>query len=178
MKNRDHFVQLYENDDSLLRPLAEYIADGLWQGQRVLVVTTGAHRAALEERLRGTGIDIASAIVTHQYVVADAEETLDRCTIGGKPNAAQFHTYLGEIVRSIVRGARSMRAFGEMAALLWIRGDHEGAIALEKLWDQLASKTGFMQFCAYPVTCFRGQPNMGGLWDVCHVHSRVIPVYS
>ena len=177
MKKTDHFVQLYENEDNILRSLAEYVADGLWQAQRVLVIATQAHRTALDERLRANGIDIASAIVTRQYVVADAEEILARVMVGCAPDSTLFNKSVGALVRSIVRSNRSMRAFGEMVALLWMRGERDGAIALEKLWNELASKTPFSLFCAYPAQCFRDQPNMGGLWDVCQAHSRVIPAY-
>src|SRR5688572_17994203 len=67
----EHFVQIYEDDAHLVQSLAEYSADALWRGERLVVIATPAHRSALDERLRSYGIDIASALVTRQYATCD-----------------------------------------------------------------------------------------------------------
>jgi hypothetical protein len=177
MKKTDHFVQFYERDEHLLDSLAEYVADGLWQGERVIVIATGEHRAALDERLRANGLDVASAIITRQYLAADAEQTLAGFMVDGKPDAIRFHDTVGPILQSAARGNRAVRAFGEMVALLWARGDRSAALTVEQLWDQVAATTSFSLFCAYPAECFADDAEMGGLRQVCHAHSRVIPAY-
>src|SRR5688500_17344241 len=72
----DHFVQFYRTDDYLIECVAGYAADGIWNGERVLIIATPAHRIALEERLRQKSVDVASATQTGQYLALDAKEVL------------------------------------------------------------------------------------------------------
>ena len=53
-----HIVQFYENEDALYSLVSEYIAGGLGNGDRVLVVGTEEHRREFTSRLRAKGIDV------------------------------------------------------------------------------------------------------------------------
>lgn len=174
----DHFVQVYEEDDVLLKAVAEYGADGLWQGQRAIMIAAAEHLSELKNRLRALSVDVASALVTRQLTLLDAEETLAKLMRDNLPDPTLFDAIVGETVRWAGASGRGVRAFGEMVSLLWARGNTKGAIELEKLWNGLAEKTKFTLFCAYPATCFCDEASGKMLADVCRAHTRVIPPES
>ncbi|HEV7179475.1 MAG TPA: MEDS domain-containing protein, partial [Candidatus Baltobacteraceae bacterium] len=75
--------------------------------------------------------------------------------IGGYPNPERFEATIGEAVR-LARGRSShgLRAYGEMVAVLWNRGQYPAAVRLEQLWHQLMSVVPFTLFCAYQIDVF------------------------
>lgn len=178
MLRAEHFVQVYERDAKLIKSVAEYVANGLWQGERAIVIVTKEHRELLEQRLRKQGVDIASALVTRQYIVADAAETLARLMVEDMPLASRFDEVIGTLVERSLVGGRGLRVYGEMVAQLWDDGNQAGAIKLEGFWNRLAAETSFSLFCGYPARLFRDDTACAGLLDVCKAHSRVIPAES
>ena len=68
--------------------------------------------------------------------------------------------------------ARPVRAFGEMVALLWARGDNAATIRLEHLWQTLCLAQGFSLFCAYPRSGFT-QDAGDSIRQICETHSQV-----
>jgi signal transduction histidine kinase/ActR/RegA family two-component response regulator len=178
MSESEHFVQFYETDTFLLDSLSGFIGMGLNEDNACIVVTTGAHRDGLEERLHGYGIDMNAARARGQYVVLDAAETLSKFMVDGSPEPGLFTEVIGGLIGRGADGWPRVRAFGEMVALLWAEGNHDGAIRLEELWNNLQKTHPFSLFCAYPMHGFGGEELAGPLSNVCTAHSRVIPTES
>lgn len=109
-----HFVQFYEGDTFLVDEVSRFIGSGLQAGDAGIVIATPPHREALQARLRPPAGDPGS------YIVLDAQETLSRFMHGGSPDEQRFHDTVGALVRDAAgNGARRVRAFGEMVAVLW-----------------------------------------------------------
>jgi signal transduction histidine kinase/ActR/RegA family two-component response regulator len=178
MSEPEHFVQFYESDEFLLDSLSGFIGAGLRDGDACVVVATKEHREGLDERLRGYGLDVEAARSGGQYVTLDADETLSKFMLTGTPEPERFAEIVGGIIARAAEGARRVRIFGEMVALLWAEGNCEAAIRLEGLWNELHQTRTFQLFCAYPLHGFEGDVLAGGLGDVCTAHSRVIPAES
>ncbi|OLD94612.1 MAG: hypothetical protein AUG80_18310 [Candidatus Rokubacteria bacterium 13_1_20CM_4_68_9] len=68
-----------------------------------------------------------------------------------------------------------MRAFGEMVALLCAKGNLNGALRLEELWNDLGSGKSFSLLCAYPLQQFARTDDWKPFLDICRKHSRAIP---
>lgn len=175
---REHFVQIYEEESDLLHSLGEYLADGLWQGERVVIIATESHRSELDRRLREKSIDVASAVVTRSYLALDAQETLDKFMVESRPDPVLFNATVGAVVRAAARGGRRIRAFGEMVAILMGGGNRAGAIRLEELWNELLREVPCALFCAYPASCVCGESPLQTLTEICDTHTRVIPPAS
>jgi signal transduction histidine kinase/ActR/RegA family two-component response regulator len=171
----EHFVQFYEGDAFLIESLADYIGDGLKQGDGCVVVATLAHRQDLEARLIADGLDVGAAVGAGQYLALDAAETLAGFMSGGSPQAGLFEQVVGSLVARAAEGRRGLRIFGEMVALLWAEGNRDGALRLEEFWNGLHGSSAappFSLFCAYPMG---GDGSFDG---VCASHSRSIPAES
>jgi signal transduction histidine kinase/ActR/RegA family two-component response regulator len=174
----EHFVQFYESDEYLLDSLSGFVGTGLGEGDGCVVVGTPEHREGLDARLRAYGIDVDTAAASGQYLALDAEEVLSKFMLAGRPEPGLFKEVVGGIIRRASAGRPRLRIFGEMVALLWAEGNHDAAIRLEGLWNDLHRTCTFMLFCAYPIQGFGGELLAGGLGEVCTAHSRVIPAES
>ena len=177
MAKSEHFVQFYEEDAFLVRSLAGFIEAGLTQGENILIVVTRPHRVALEHQLRQDGFDPA-LLNADRYVVLDAAETLEEFMVDGSPDERLFEQEIRSLMQRFTRSGRSVRAFGEMVALLWERGNTAAAIRLEELWNDLRKEFEFRLFCAYPMKVCRGEKNEAPFLHICQTHTRVIPAES
>ena len=173
-----HFVQVYERDETLLAALTDYVLEGLRKNECVILICTAPHAQAVEACLRTEGADPAAASRARRLYVLDADSVLARFMIGGMPDPALFDIAVGSLVRAAGRQGRPVRAYGEMVALLVAAGNATGALRLEELWNALGTQARFSLFCAYPASCFHGPDGDRLLRDVCHTHARVIPVES
>ena len=173
----EHVVFFYDVDNELVANVARYVADGLSSGVPVVVIATGSHRAAIDDVLADHGVDASLACATGAYQALDAAETLETFMVNGAPDADKFTAVIGGVLDTARAGASTVRAFGEMVALLWDQGNVSGAIALESLWNGLAEKHQFSLLCAYPTTALGGA-TLGDVHEVCHAHSEVLPPES
>ena len=170
----EHLVQFYEADSVFLDTLEGYVSGGLRAGESVIVIATPAHRRVLADRLESAGIDVASAQANELYIALDAEATLGFFMKDGWPDDARFFELVRGLMKRAKRDGRKVRAFGEMVAIMWARGEQGATVRLEHLWHQLCSSEGLSLLCAYPKTGFT-QDAASSLSEICAAHSRVLP---
>ena len=177
--SHSHTVQFYEADGALLDELGRYIGSALGTGDAAVVVATEEHRRGLDARLRAWGIDVGGARAYGRYVSLDAAETLAKCAPDGWPDAVRFFDLIGGVLDRAAAAATANRprvaVFGELVALLSARGDHEAAIYLEGLWNELAKTHSFSLYCAYPIDCFGREAGSHTIARICATHSQVVP---
>ncbi len=173
-----HLVQFYEHDDSLLDAAADFLATALCAGDAALVVATGPHRAAIEERLRRHGLDLDAARPEGRYAGLDAAETLAQITTDGRPQPARFREVIGGAIVRAKTGDRQVRVYGEMVALLVEEGNHPAALLLERLWGELQSELPFTLLCGYPMDAFADEALTELFEAICAEHGRVVPAES
>ena len=178
MTEPEHFVQFYETDPYLLDSLGGFIGTGLCEGDACIVVATEAHREGLEERLQACRLDTVAARASGQFVSLDAAACLSRFMVDGAPEPARFNELIKGIISQAAEGGRRVRIFGEMVMLLWAEGNHNAAIRLEELWNDLHKTQPFILFCAYSINNCGGEALAAPLSHVCTAHARVIPAES
>jgi signal transduction histidine kinase/ActR/RegA family two-component response regulator len=121
---------------------------------------------------------IEAARTSGRYVSLDAAETLSKFTFDGALDPQVFARVVGDIITRASLAGRRVRIYGEMVALLWAEGDHDAAIRLEGLWNELRESHPFSLFCGYPMSGFGGESFAEPLSRVCAGHTRVIPAES
>jgi hypothetical protein len=168
----DHFVQIYEENDIFLETLERFVSGGIHSGDSVIVIATPASRNALDDRLKAQGIDLTVAVEQDQYIALDAEETLSKFILKGWPNDELFTEVITNLITRARGNGRRVRAFGEMVALLWARGDTAATVRLEYLWENLCQKEMFSLFCAYPKAGFT-QNKRAAISAICATHTKV-----
>jgi hypothetical protein len=173
---QEHFVQFYERDDYLALSMSAFLAQGISAGDAGVVIATRDHRAAVEEKLNESGINMTDARKNGLYSSYDAAGLLSRLLIAGQPDHRRVRAALGPIIeRAQACSPSGVRIFGEMVALLWAEGNKVAAIELEILWNELAERYSFTLMCAYPITAFSDDEKSNQLRHICRAHSRVIP---
>jgi DcmR-like sensory protein len=169
----EHIAQFYEHDAVMLDTLTGFIGGGLKAGEGTIVIATAEHLKAIDERLVGSGVDVAAAQSQDQYITVAADEALSRFMVNRWPDDQLFANLVAELIARARGNGRRVRAFGEMVALLWARGDAAATIRLEHLWHNICQSQLFSLFCAYPKTGFTEDPSES-LAEICAVHSKVI----
>jgi PAS domain S-box-containing protein len=172
--SREHFVQFYEQDKTLLEAVQGFIGEALTAGTAAVVIATRAHLDVLEGYWCAEGIDLEGARKRGQYVALDAQETLSKLLVDGRPQARCFREIIEPVVARAEARFPRVVAFGEMVALLWQAQRYGAAIQLEMLWNELAREHHFALFCAYPITDERNAP-VDALHEVCSQHETAIP---
>jgi hypothetical protein len=167
-----HVAQIYEDDEALLKNLTPFIADGLASGEGAIVIATPAHVADLRRRLTDLNVDLSAALVDDLLILVDAETILARFMIKQWPVEELFYEIVSELLQRAGSERRKVRAFGEMVALLWARGDTAATVHLEFLWNEISRQHPVTLFCAYPKAGFTKQPAQS-MKDICAAHAQV-----
>ncbi len=170
-----HVVAFYDTEAFLLETVGDFLAPALRNGDAAIVVATPAHRVGFDAALERAGIDVDAALREGRYVALDAAELLSRFMVDGEPDAARFRETLGEVMKGASQNGRTIRAYGEMVALLWDEGAVTHALALEDMWNDFASDRSFELLCAYPMHAFSDASAGAPFARICEQHTRVIP---
>lgn len=156
-----------------LGSLEGFVAGGIQAGDSVVVIATPPHLASLTTRLLARNIDIEAAAKDDQYLALDAEETLSKLMVMGWPDEDFFKTLVTNLLQRAKGENRRVRAFGEMVALLWTRGNTGATVQLEHLRHGLCQEQPLSLFCAYPKIGFTRNAS-ASIKEVCDAHSRVV----
>jgi hypothetical protein len=162
----DHAVHIYADDRAISQELVRFVEDGLVLGESVVVVANSLNRAAIA----AWRADHPPVGDSDFLLVADASETLETFMVAGKPDPALFEATVGSIVEWAARSGRTLRVFGEMVAVLWAAGNVTGALALEGMWNDMASNRQFFLLCAYPEVLLAEAP-LADVNAMCDRHS-------
>jgi signal transduction histidine kinase len=175
--DRTHAVQFYEDDDFIVASVGDFLGSGLAIGQDVVVVATAAHNEALRAHLQGRGFSVERAMLRGQLLMADAHETLATFMVGDRPDAGRFHDTIASLLSARGQSLHqpNVRVFGEMVDILSRAGNHEGAVALERLWNDAAHTHRFSLLCAYSLRSFGTDAHASHVASICEAHAHVIP---
>lgn len=168
-----HAVRFYENDKSLSQIVARFLSEGLAAGNPGIVIATPAQRAAIVRELIARSADILQLQRSDDLVLLDAEDMLSTFMANGKPDAEGFRNSMCEVIRRACHGREhcTVRIYGQMVDILWKTGNHEEAIDLEMLWNQLANTQAFSLMCGYAMGQFYKDVNFD---DICSHHTHVV----
>jgi hypothetical protein len=169
----EHVVQIYENDEIFLDLLTGFVSDGVNAGECAVVIATAAHLTALNEQLAALGYSVPFLISKTQYLPLDAEETLSKFMINDWPDENLFNKAISEVIVKAKKDSRKVRAFGEMVAILWAKGQVGATVRLEHLWNKFCQNEAFSLFCAYPESGFT-QDAAESVMHICSAHSKMI----
>lgn len=171
-----HSVHFYGNDDALIDRLCGVVSSGLVVGNSVLLVATPEHREKLVSCLERLEVDLRQPAREGQFSMFDAEELLSTFMVNNVPHPRLFLTSVGSVLTDAKKAARSkdqgLTVFGEMVAVLWQQGNKTGALALEKLWNDLLNDRAFHLHCAYPHALMEN--DLEGMQGITEAHSHVV----
>lgn len=178
----EHFVQFYPNEQILIKNIRSFIGGGIVSGDPCVVIATREHLSMLEEKLTQYGLNLEPSKDKGQLFMLDASQTLESFMVDGMPDRKLFKNTVGEVLRQLSSKGQTIRAFGEMVALLAEQGNYQAVVALEKLWGDMANYYDFTLYCAYPDTYsdpLKHQTAIENLEQICSLHDRAfVPARS
>lgn len=169
-----HILQFYETDAALAEAMSAFTRNAINTQNSCIIIATEKHRGMLRYELTRNGYDVRLLASKNILIEADSDETLSRFILDDMPDEKRFREVVGSFLND-AKGyeGRKIRVFGDMVARLWERGNKEGAIALEDMWNRLMHREEIGLFCAYPA---RGMDDSSAdnIGRVCSAHSKVI----
>lgn len=170
----DHAAQFHPDEPTLVANVTRFAADGLRDGNGVLLIATTDHLDAIEREMSRQGIGIASARQQNRLVLRDARATAARFMIDGLPDEARFRAVLDELLAPFADG-RGVRVYGEIVDVLLGEGKTEAVLRLEELWQAVVAERKLDLLCGYALGRFAGIDARGTRDAICERHDRVLP---
>ncbi len=173
----NHLLQLYDDAASLVDNVAGYLAEGARLGDGLIIVATAPRVEAFTRRLSELDVDVPVLQKEGRLTILDAEATLARFMVDGRPDGDRFEAVVGRFVRETKARdrTRGLRAYGEMVDVLWSAGRAEAAIELEGFWNQLLREESFTLFCAYAFDLLAPGTSTSAMLPVLARHTQLIP---
>jgi DNA-binding NarL/FixJ family response regulator len=172
-----HEVAFYQDDVSVVDGYAGFIESALKTGNAVILVATHSHRASLLPRLEADGVKVAAALEQGSFISLDAADTLAKLTVNDMPDAVRCAKVIGDLIMEAVKAVKGEHArvvvCGEIAPTLLSKGDAEGAIKLEHLWDEITRAYGVHTLCGYLWSAFPDKESSPVFNRICTEHSAV-----
>jgi hypothetical protein len=169
----EHVVQIYENDENFLELLSGFVAAGIAAGECSIVIGTSVHLDWLKDDLQSQGLNVNQIIEQGFYLPLDAEQALSKFMVNDWPDENLFVSLVTDLISQAKRDGKSVRAFGEMVAILWAKGQIGATVRLEQLWNKFCAQEAFCLFCAYPQNGFT-QDAAESLGHICSAHTQMI----
>jgi DNA-binding NarL/FixJ family response regulator len=175
---RHHGVGFYSDDRSLLDGYTHFVGAALKNGYAAIMLATELHREKLLARLQAFGLDMSAAIEQGRYIALDNAETLSTFMVNDLPDPVRFSKVTDDLIAETAKsvGGKHTRiaACGECSPLLWERGNAEGAVRVERLWDGIARSYGVQVFCGYLESSIQGGTGGDAFERIRAEHSHVL----
>ena len=169
----EHLVQLFDEPESLVSGVADFLYAGWSRGDNLIVVARSAHWALTSKELEARGCPVAETVASGRLVVLDAATTMATFMINGAPDRERFNAVVGELVASLRAGSKAgLSVYGEMVDLLVAQGNFEAAERLEALWNELGQTCSFCLLCGYSSAHFGDESTSAHLHEICGLHDR------
>jgi DNA-binding NarL/FixJ family response regulator len=174
---RHHEVGLHSDEASLLEDYARFSEAAVRAGTSLIVVLSQRRADLLHQKLRARGVDVDGALRQGRYLVLEVLDTVSRFLIDGRLDEARFWsaatTLIIEAARAVGGSRRRVAACGECAPTLMREGMVQAAMALERLWDDVARTFDVDVFCGYLIGDLRCDGDNPALETICASHSAV-----
>jgi DNA-binding NarL/FixJ family response regulator len=172
-----HEVAFYVDDGSVIDGYARFIESALKSGNPVIVIVTEVHRAGLLRRLEADGVNVSAAIERGRYIPLDAADALPTLTFNGAPDPVRCAKVIGDLIMGAATRTKGEHGWvavcGEISSILLSRGDAEGAIKLEHLWDKITRGYEVRTLCGYLSNAFPKRESDPIFARICAEHSAV-----
>jgi len=121
---------------------------------------------------------VAAAIKQGSCILLDSTETLSRLLVDGTLDPVRCAQVVGDLITGAAKGVKGERArrvvvCGEIAPILVSKGNAEGAIKLEHLWDEITRGYGVDTLCGYLRSPFLSTESGPIFERICAEHSAV-----
>lgn len=171
-----HIVQICQNKAFQVEVVTHYIREGLLNGEAAIIIAKPALRKAVIAKMDALGLDVHALRSQGQIKFFDAEFLLSGFLIDGVLEEQIFQEFIGFPIQVAQLEFGKVRIFGEMVDVLWKEGQHDTALQLEDLWNNLSKKQEFSLLCTYSLDSFNPNTYDDCLERICNRYTHLIPM--
>jgi len=174
---RIHELASYTDDASFVEDFALFIESALKNGSVAVVIVSESHQTSLFETLHAHGWDIAAAIQQGNYISLNMSDALSNLMVDGRIDPARCFSAADDLIK-VAKASNGeharVAACGEMATVLWARGELEAALQLEHVWDEITRTRDIDTLCGYLFTGPLSQKKNSEIFQqICAEHSSI-----
>jgi hypothetical protein len=172
-----HIVQLYQDPDFYGEAISHFAAEGINQGESIILVATQPNWQNISRRLVGKGFNPDELFSRGQLTLLDADQTLPKFMRNSMPDAKIFKSIAGRTIERARGGGKypRVRWWGEMVNVLYVDGNPRASTRLEELFDEVAHEHTIAIFCSFLMDKYNPAIYESDFLNVCRTHSHVIP---
>ena len=172
-----HEVAFYPNDALLVMGFVRYIEAQIHHGNVTIAIATEPHRIQIREALQARGLHMDELAHNGRYLSLDSMESLSLFMVDDWPDALLFRKVVGGLIKATVESAKErhqrVAACGELAPILWAKGNRNAAIEIEKLWDEISGAFEVDTLCGYASAILDRDRHLRQFNHICAAHSAV-----
>ena len=168
-----HVVRLFDSEQSVVEGVAQFVREGFWKNEQILVLMDRERWNAVAMRLALLGCAADDAVRFGRIIVRDTHDTLKKFMVADRPHPRLFTATVGALVEGQVAFGRPVRIYGELVDVLAAQGHYNAALELEELWNDLATRYRFTLLCGYTAGHFGDPQNAEDLRGICAAHGTV-----
>jgi signal transduction histidine kinase len=170
--NRSHSVEFYREHFPVGR-VADRLQSALNRGAGAAALVTREHGNALRAELLRRAVDVNGAIGRGQLAILDADAVFDAAWMRPGLNADVIAAAVRTPVAAIIERYGTCVVFGELVDLFARQGDRDGAVALERWWNQQLTQYSIDLACGYSLSSFTDAASTAQFMHVCDEHGEV-----
>jgi hypothetical protein len=122
-------------------------------------------------------VNVAAAIEQASYIPWDVADALTRLIVDDMPDPVRCEKVVGDLIMGAAKGIKVQHGqivvCGEIAPTLLSKGNAEGAIRLEHVWDEITRGYGVHTLCGYVQSAFQAKESSPIFKRICAEHSAV-----
>ncbi len=148
--NTTDSITINNNFDEFYCEIIKFIHQGIDEGEGIVVIASESTKHALENDLV-IYYELQKQSDDH-LIILDAESMLSMFMNDKMPDKELFEKAVGGVVQRLLFKNTKVRVYVEMVNILCAKGQHEAAIELEKLWNELIKIHAFTLLRGYPTS--------------------------
>jgi hypothetical protein len=172
-----HLLQICDSDEMVAAGAGYFAAEGLRQGQAVILTGTQVHLEGIRTVLRRLGIDPDQAERNAQLFVGDAHEAVKHVMVNDLPDRERFEAIAAEAIQKARSDPRyrGVRWWGEMSNVFHQLGKKAAVAVDEQIGDDVARKHNVALLCSFQLDALDASSYHGAMQTLCCHHEHVMP---
>jgi DcmR-like sensory protein len=170
-----HCVHFFEPSRFPALKIANFLYDGLNQGEGAVLIASLEHAQQIESEIEKCGLNIRKLSGAGLWVVTEVGELI-RALESGMTTATVVESFIELVVRPTQGQSEKQRVriYGEFVdGILSQLGDAEMALEVERYGNELVSEGGAKIYCGYSTNAFPDASFAKPFIKLCRLHNLV-----
>jgi hypothetical protein len=170
-----HCVHVFESAELPATQIANFLFQGLRQGEGAVLITSREHASHIESKVEEHGLNVRKLTEAGLWVVTEVAD-LVWALESGMSASEVVESFIELVVRPAqeISDTGCVRIYGELVdAILTRLGDSEAAMEVERYGNRLAAEGAAKVYCGYSTNAFPDAGFAKPFIKLCQLHDQV-----